>query len=203
MIKDWRKQWDDEFPFYFVQLSSYGSNQNSNVGSGWAELREAQTMTLSLPKTGMAVTIDIGNPTDIHPTNKQDVAKRLAANALKLTYGKDVQHSSPLFDSVRFENGKAIVSFKFAGKGLMTNDKFGYVRGFEIVGEDKVFYYAQAEIIGDKVLVQNPKVTKPVAVRYAWSDAPIDANLFNSDGFPASPFRTDNWKGVTENAKFK
>lgn len=203
MINDWRNKWNDEFPFYFVQLSSYGSNQSSNVGSGWAELREAQTMTLSLPKTGMAVTTDIGNANDIHPTNKQDVAKRLAANALKLTYGKDILHSSPMFDSVNFANGKAIVSFKFAGEGLTTNDKFGYVRGFEIAGEDKVFYYAKAEIEGDKVTVWNENVNNPVAVRYAWSDAPIDANLFNSVGFPASPFRTDNWKGVTENNKFK
>ena len=114
LINDWRNKWNDEFPFYFVQLSSYGANQSSNVGSGWAELREAQTMALSLPKTGMAVTTDIGNPNDVHPLNKQDVAKRLAANALKLTYGKDILHSSPMFDSVKFENGKAIVSFKFA-----------------------------------------------------------------------------------------
>jgi sialate O-acetylesterase len=203
LINDWRNKWNDEFPFYFVQLSSYGANQSSNVGSGWAELREAQTMTLSLPKTGMAVTIDIGNPNDVHPLNKQDVGKRLAANALKLTYGKDVLHSSPMFESVKFENDKAIVSFKFAGDGLMTNDKFGYVRGFEIAGEDKVFYYAKAEIQGDKVIVWNENVKNPVAVRYAWSDAPIDANLFNSVGFPASPFRTDNWDGVTLGNKFK
>ena len=202
MINDWRKKWNDNFYFYFAQLSSYGSNKSSNEGSNWAELREAQTMTLSLPKTGMAVTTDIGNANDIHPTNKQDVGKRLAANALKLTYGQDILHSSPIYNSVKFENGKAVVSFKFAGTGLSANDKSGSVKGFEIAGADKVFYYAQAEIAGDKVVVYNPKVKNPVAVRYAWSDAPVNANLFNPAGFPASPFRTDDWQGVTVGNKF-
>ncbi len=203
MIEDWRKKWDDDFYFYFVQLSSYGANQDSNIGSGWAELREAQTMTLSLPKTGMAVTTDIGNANDIHPTNKQDVGKRLAANALKQTYGQDIPYSSPMFDSVKFENGKAIVSFKFSYDGLKVKDKFGYIKGFEIAGADKKFYYAKAEIVGDKVIVSNENVKNPVAVRYAWSDAPIDANLFNSIGFPASSFRTDDWQGVTVKNKFQ
>lgn len=203
MIEDWRKKWNDDFYFYFVQLSSYGANQDSNTGSGWAELREAQTMTLSLPKTGMAVTSDIGNANDIHPTNKQDVGKRLAANALKQTYGIEMPFSSPMYDSVKFENGKAIVSFKFAYDGLKVKDKFGYVRGFEIAGADKKFYYAKAEIEGDKVIVFSDKVKNPVAVRYAWSDAPTDANLFNSADFPASPFRTDDWQGVTVNNKFQ
>lgn len=203
LIEDWRKKWNDEFYFFFVQLSSFGANQDSNTGSGWAELREAQTMTLSLPKTGMAVTTDIGNANDIHPTNKQDVGKRLASNALKQTYGIEMPYSSPMYDSVKFENGKAIISFKFAYDGLKVKDKFGYVRGFEIAGADKKFYYAKAEIEGDKVSVFSENVKNPVAVRYAWSDAPIDANLFNSAGFPASPFRTDDWQGVTVNNKFQ
>ncbi len=203
MINDWRRKWNDEFYFYFVQLSSYGSNQSSNEGSNWAELREAQTLTLSLPKTGMAVTTDIGDANDIHPTNKQDVGKRLAANALKLTYGQDIRFSSPMFDSVKFENNKAIVSFKFADGGLLAKDKFGYVRGFEIAGADKVFYYAKAEIKGEKVIVHHPNIENPVAVRYAWSDAPTDANLFNSAGFPASPFRTDDWRGATVGNRFQ
>ena len=203
LINDWRKKWNDDFYFYFVQLASYGANQDSNTGSGWAELREAQTMTLSLPKTGMAVTTDIGNANDIHPTNKQDVGHRLAANALKLTYGQDIQYSSPIFDAVKFENGKAIVSFKFADGGLMVKDKFGYLKGFEIAGADKKFYYAKAEIEGDKIIVHNENVKNPVAVRYAWSDAPTDANLFNSAGFPASSFRTDDWQGVTVNNRFQ
>jgi sialate O-acetylesterase len=203
MIEDWRKKWNDGFYFYFVQLSSYGKNQSSNEGSGWAELREAQSMTLSLPKTGMAVTTDIGNANDIHPTNKQDVGLRLAANALKLTYRQDIPYSSPMFEKVLFENGKAIVSFKFAYNSLKVKDKFGYVRGFEIAGADKKFYYAKAEIEGVKVIVSNENVKNPVAVRYAWSDAPTDANLYNSAGFPASPFRTDDWQGVTVGNKFQ
>lgn len=203
MIEDWRKKWNDDFYFYFVQLSSYGANQNSNVGSGWAELREAQSMTLSLPKTGMAVTTDIGNANDIHPTNKQDVGLRLSSIALNQIYGQNFPNRSPIFDSAKFENGRAIISFKFAYDGLKAKDKFGYVRGFEIAGADKKFYYAKAEISGDKVIVYNENVKNPVAVRYAWSDAPVDANLYNSADFPASPFRTDDWKGVTEGNKFK
>jgi sialate O-acetylesterase len=203
MIEDWRKKWNNDFYFYFVQLSSFGANQSSNTGSGWAELREAQTIALSLPKTGMAVTIDVGNPNDIHPTNKQDVGKRLAANALKQTYGQNIPFTSPLFDSVKFENGKAIVSFKFADGGLTVKDKFGYVRGFEIAGADKKFYYARAEIAGDKVSVYSENVKNPAAVRYAWSDAPVDANLYNAAGFPASPFRSDDWQGVTTGNKFQ
>lgn len=203
LINDWRQKWNQEFPFYFVQLSSFGSNQSSNQGSGWAELREAQTMTLSLPKTGMAVTIDVGNPKDIHPTNKQDVGHRLALNALKLNYGQDINYSSPLFDSVDFRDDKAVVSFKHAMNGLMVKDKYGYLKGFEIAGDDKVFYYAQATVQGDRVVVSHPKVTKPVAVRYAWADAPEEANLFSSDGLPVSPFRTDSWPAVTRNTKFE
>jgi sialate O-acetylesterase len=202
LIQDWRKHWKDEFPFYFVQLATYGSDQNSNQGSNWAELREAQTMTLQLPKTGMAVTTDIGNPKDIHPTNKQDVGKRLAAIALKETYNQSVMPSGPLYESIRFDNQKAVISFKYAEKGLMIKDRYGYLKGFEIAGEDHVFHYAKGEIQGDKVVVFHPKGMKPTAVRYAWSDAPEDANLFNTEGYPASPFRTDNWKGVTENVKF-
>jgi sialate O-acetylesterase len=203
MINDWRGKWNDDFYFFFVQLSSYGANQSSNEGSGWAELREAQTMTLSLPKTGMAVTTDIGNPTDIHPTNKQDVGKRLAASALKQTYGFEIPFSSPLFESVKFENGRGTVAFRFAAGGLTVKDKFGYVRGFEIAGADRKFFYAKAEIAGDKVVVSSENVKAPVAVRYAWSDAPVDANLYNAAGFPVTPFRSDDWPGVTINNKFQ
>ena len=202
MIQDWRKQWHDEFPFYFVQLSSYGDYQNSNTGSNWAELREAQTMTLQVPKTGMAVTTDIGNPKDIHPKNKQDVGKRLAASALKNTYNQYVIPSGPMYKSVLFDNDKATISFDFVGSGLSVKDKFGYLKGFEIAGDDHIFYYAKAEIVGDKVVVYHPYKMKAAAVRYAWADAPEDANLFNSENYPASPFRTDNWKGITEGGKF-
>ncbi|MFN8356125.1 MAG: sialate O-acetylesterase [Spirosomataceae bacterium] len=203
LINDWRKKWNDEFSFYFVQLSSYGANQNSNEGSNWAELREAQTQTLALPKTGMAVTIDVGNQFDIHPTNKQDVGHRLALNALRFDYGKSLDYSSPLYQSVRFDATKATLTFKHIAKGLVIKDKYQYLKGFEIAGEDHKFYYAKAEIVGDKVVVYHPKKTKPVAVRYAWSDAPVDANLFNSEGLPTSPFRTDSWKCKTEGVKFE
>lgn len=203
MIKDWRTHWNDDFSFYFVQLSSYGSYQNSNQGSNWGELREAQTLTLSVPKTGMAVTTDIGNPKDIHPTNKQDVGHRLALLALKSDYGQNVLHSGPMYESVKFEDGKATLSFRYVGGGLMAKDKFGYLKGFEIAAEDKTFYYAKAEIVGNNVVVYHPKGQKPVAVRYGWADAPEDANLFNVEGLPASPFRTDDWKGLTFGKKFE
>lgn len=208
MINDWRKVWStdgkpDDFSFYWVQLSSYGGNQDSNKGSGWAELREAQNLTLSLPKTGMAVTTDIGNAKDIHPTNKQDVAHRLAVNALKKDYAKDVVYSSPLYKNVQFIDNKAIISFDYVAGGLVAKDKYGYLKGFEVAGEDKVFYYAKAEIVGNTVVISHSKVSKPVSVRYAWTDAPDEANLFNAEGFPASAFRTDDWPGITLKNKFE
>lgn len=203
MINDWRKKWNDDFSFYFVQLSTYGSYQNSNQGSNWAELREAQTMTLSLPKTGMAVTTDVGNPVDIHPTNKQDVGHRLALNALKKDYGQNIVFSSPMYDNVAFGTNNATISFKNVGGGLMVKDKFGYLKGFEVAGEDKVFHYAKAEIVGDRVVVIHPQNQKPIAVRYAWADSPIDANLFNVEGLPANSFRTDDWEGITRKVKFE
>jgi len=203
LITDWRQKFGQNMSFYFVQLANYGSNQSSNQGSGWAELREAQTMTLSLPKTGMAVITDIGDPKDIHPTNKQDVGHRLALNALKLDYGQTVNYSSPTCEGMKIEGDKAVVMFKHVADGLVVKDKYGYLKGFEMAGDDKVFYYAQAEIKGNTVVVSHPKVPKPVAVRYAWADSPDEANLFSSDGLPANSFRTDTWTGVTAKAKFE
>lgn len=202
LITDWRQKWTNEFPFYYVQLSSFGTSQNSNQGSDWAELREAQTATLRLPNTGMAVTTDVGNPKDIHPTNKQDVGHRLATIALKQTYGQPASEGSPLFDKVDFKNGEAVLSFKNGTNGFMVKDPYGYLKGFEIAGADKVFQYAPARIEGNRVVVSNSAVPQPVAVRYGWSNAPVEANLFSKDGFPVSPFRTDNWPGVTEKTKF-
>lgn len=203
MIKDWRARWKEDFPFYFVQLSSYGPFQNSNEGSEWAELREAQTLTLQLPNTGMAVTTDIGNPTDVHPTNKQDVGKRLAANALKQVYKKEVLFSGPVFEKAKFEKTKAVLTFGSTGSGLIAKDKYGYLKGFEIAGADRVFYYAPARIVGKTVVLDHPKGLKPVSVRYAWANSPEDANLFNAEGFPAVPFRTDEWEGLTVKRKFE
>ncbi len=202
LIRDWRQKFNQNFSFYFVQLSSYGANQSSNQGSNWAELREAQTMTLSLPKTGMAVTTDVGNPNDIHPTNKQDVGHRLAVLALRNDYGQAAPAGSPLYDAVTFADGKAIVTFKQADKGLTVKDKYGYLKGFEIAGDDKKFYYAQAHIQGNTVVVSHPAIPKPVSVRYGWADAPEEANLFSVDGFPVSPFRTDTWTPITAKATF-
>jgi sialate O-acetylesterase len=204
LIADWRARWDREFPFLFVQLSSFGGSQDSNAGSGWAELREAQTMTLQVPNTGMAVTTDIGDAYNIHPRDKADVGLRLADKALTMVYHQNGFTESPEYLSADFSGGLATVSFKYADNGLMAKDKYGYIRGFEIAGADHKFYYAQAEIIGgNKVKVWCAKVTQPVAVRYAWTDAPLDANLFNVEGFPVNSFRSDNWKGTTEGKKFE
>ncbi|MEO6732087.1 MAG: sialate O-acetylesterase [Ferruginibacter sp.] len=205
MITDWRKRWKQgDFPFYFVQLATFNSaNGDSRKGSAWAELREAQTLTLSLPATGMAVTTDIGNPKDIHPRNKRDVGKRLAAVALNKTYGKGNVYSGPAYQSFTTEGDKIILSFSNTGSGLSTTDKYGYLKGFEIAGADKQFYYARAYISGDKVIVQHDKVKSPVAVRFGWADDASDNNLFNKEGFPAGPFRTDDWKGITETAKYR
>jgi sialate O-acetylesterase len=204
MITDWRKHWGQgDFPFYFVQLATFNANNGTSAsGSTWAELREAQTMTLSLPNTGMAVTTDIGDPEDIHPRNKQDVGKRLAALALNKTYGKQRVSEGPTYQSMKVEGNKAIITFKNIGSGLMAKDKYGYLKGFEIAGADHKFYYAKAEINGDQVIVYHDLVKEPVAVRFGWADDAGDNNLFNGEGFPAVPFRTDNFKGITENIKF-
>ncbi|WP_295668063.1 sialate O-acetylesterase [uncultured Mucilaginibacter sp.] len=204
LITDWRSKWKTEFPFLFVQLSSFGGVQNSNIGSSWAELREAQTMTLQLPNTGMAVTTDIGDAFNIHPRDKADVGLRLADKALTMVYHLPGFTESPLFNSADFSDGAAVISFKNAANGLIAKDKYGYIKGFELAGADHKFYYAQASIIdGGKVKVWCSQVSQPVAVRYAWTDAPIEANLFNTEGFPVGPFRSDNWKGITEGKKFE
>ena len=202
MIESWRKEWNDPFPFLFVQLASYGTNESSNAGNKWAELREAQSKTLRLPHTGMAVTTDIGDPKDVHPKNKQELGRRLAAIALKNVYGFPQTFNGPVYDSVSFSDGKAFLFFKSVGKGLLAKDKNGYLRGFEMAGQDKKFYFARAFIQGNHIVVSADSVVNPVAVRYGWSNAPEDINLYNVDGFPASPFRTDDWPGVTDSVGF-
>ena len=204
MITDWRNHWKEgNFPFYFVQLASFNaSNGNSQKGSAWAELREAQTLTLSLPKTGMAVTTDIGTSNDIHPKNKQDVGKRLAAIALNDTYGKGNVYSGPVFQSMKIEGNKVVLNFSHTGSGLMVKDKNANLKGFQIAGVDEKFHSAKATLRGNQVIVMAEAVTQPVAVRYAWADDAGEANLFNKEGFPAGPFRTDKWKGVTEEVKY-
>ncbi|MGO4291902.1 sialate O-acetylesterase [Chitinophaga sp. RAB17] len=204
LINDWRRLWNQgEFPFYFVQLASFNSaNGNSQNGSKWAELREAQTLSLNVPNTGMAVITDIGEPKDIHPRNKQDVGKRLAAVALHNTYGQNNIFSGPVYQSMQTNGNKITLSFTSTGGGLTVKDKYGYIRGFEIAGTDQQFHYAKAYIDGDKVVVYTDEVSSPVAVRYGWADDNLEDNLFNKEGFPAAPFRTDNWKSVTEDKKY-
>ncbi len=205
MISDWRNRWKEEFPFLFVQLASFdAANGNSNKGSTWAELREAQALTLrTLPRTGMAVIHDIGDPKDIHPTNKQDVGKRLALQALTIAYGQNILSQGPQFQSMQTEGNKAILTFTSTGAGLTAAGKYGYLKGFEIAGADKVFHWAKAEIRDGKVMVWSDSVASPVAVHYGWADDNMEANLFNKEGLPAEPFRTDAWKGITEEARFK
>jgi sialate O-acetylesterase len=206
LINDWKNHWGqgEDFLFYYVQLATFkADNGNSKNGSAWAELREAQTMTLSVPNTGMVVTTDIGDPNDIHPRNKQDVAKRLAAIRLKNNYGKNNEYSGPIYQTMKVEGNKIILTFTHIGTGLMAKDKYGYLRGFEIAGADQKFHHAKAFIEGNTVIVFQENVTSPVAVRFGWADDASENNFYNKDGFPAVPFRTDNWKGITENAKYK
>jgi sialate O-acetylesterase len=194
LINDWRKQWNNpEMPFLFVQLANYMQPSRLPADTDWARLREAQTMTLSLPKTGMAVIIDIGEADDIHPRNKQDVGKRLALAALKVSYGKDIVYSGPMYQSMNVDGNTIRINFDHIGGGLTANDKYGYLKGFAIAGEDKVFHWAKARLVGNQVIVYNADVKNPVAVRYAWGNNPDDANLYNAGGLPANPFRTDDW----------
>jgi sialate O-acetylesterase len=194
MIRDWRSAWGSDFPFYFVQLANWHANKAEPDESDWAELREAQLMTLREPQTGMAVTIDIGDENDIHPRNKLDVGRRLAAWALAGSYNQKVIPSGPLLDRYTVKDNEVRIRFKHA-EGFKTSDG-GALKGFAIAGEDRRFVWADARIEGDAVIVSSAKISKPIAVRYGWADNPI-ANLYNKSGFPASPFRTDDWPGVT------
>jgi sialate O-acetylesterase len=200
MITDWRQHWSEgNFPFYFVQLASFNAdNGNSDKGSTWAELREAQSHTLNLPGTGMSVTSDIGESNDIHPKNKKDVGLRLAAIALNNIYDKPMEYSGPVYESMNVQGNKVYLSFTHTGSGLMVKDKYGYIRGFEIAGSDHHFHYAKAFLENNKVVVFADEVASPISVHYAWSDDNGDANLYNFEDFPAVPFRTDQWKGITE-----
>ncbi|WP_286965105.1 sialate O-acetylesterase [Flavobacterium sp. UBA4854] len=204
MINDWRTKFKQgNFPFYFVQLSTFDEfGGNSQKGSRWAELREAQSETLKLPNTGMAVTTDIGNAKDIHPTNKQDIGLRLAAIAMNNIYGKKQVHSGPTYKYQEIKGNQIILSFDNIGSGLSTpnNDE---LKGFEIAGADKVFHSAKAIIKDNKIIVSSDQIQNPVAVHYGWADDDTAINLFNKEKFPASPFRTDNWKMITANEKYE
>lgn len=202
LIKDWRKQFNrPTLPFYFVQISSFNANnQNDTTGSKWAELRNAQFNTLKIPNTGMVVTTDIGDPSNIHPRNKRDVGIRLALIALKNDYQKKLVASGPLYKSFQIEKNTIRVRFSDIGSGLKAGRNGGEVlKGFMIAGADQHFHYAQAVIdhTNQTIKVWSNAVLHPVAVRYGWVDDASDANLFNMEGLPASPFRTDNFSLLT------
>ena len=200
MIQNWRDDWGQgDFPFLFVQLANWRGTGPEPVDSAWAELREAQLMTLAVPNTGMAVAIDIGEPYNIHPKNKQDVGKRLALWALARTYGKRLVYSGPIYKSMKVEDNKIILHFEHTGDGLVACGGEP-LKGFAIAGANRKFVWADAKLKGDTVVVYSDKVAKPVAVRYAWADNPV-CNLYNKESLPASPFRTDDWPGITFNKR--
>lgn len=189
LIAAWRKLWGDEFPFLFVQLAPFRYDNNDTL---LPEMWEAQTATLAVPNTGMAVTTDIATIGDIHPPNKQDVGKRLALWALTKTYGKkDIVYSGPLFDSSAVEGNRIRLKFQHVGGGLVSRDGKD-LSWFSIAGPDKQFHKAEAKIDGDSVVVSSPAVSNPAAVRFGWSQI-AEPNLSNKAGLPASPFRTDKW----------
>ena len=197
MIQTWRELWGQgDFPFYWVQLADYLPEKDAPSDSAWAELREAQTMTMKLPNTGEAVIIDIGEGKDIHPRNKQGVGKRLARWALARDYGVDVACQSPTYKSMAKKDGKVVLTFDHVDGGFRPFDVANPV-GFTIAGDDKKFVKAEAKVVGpNKVEVWSSEVSDPVAVRYAWADNPV-CNLYSKVGLPTTPFRTDDWPGVT------
>lgn len=200
MIANWRRDWGrGNFPFLFVQLANFMATKPEPGDSEWAELREAQLLTLALPNTGMAVIIDIGEANDIHPKNKQDVGKRLAFWALAQTYGRKLVYSGPLYKSMQVEGSRVTLHFDHVGSGLVASGGEP-LKGFAIAGADRKFVWADAKIDGDTVVVSSDQVAEPAAVRYAWADNPV-CNLYNKEGLPASPFRTDDWPGVTVDKK--
>jgi sialate O-acetylesterase len=215
MITDWRKHWsaanpdERDFPFLFVQLANYMPREAEPTQSdgGWPGLREAQHMTLSLPNTGEAVIIDVGQADDIHPRDKMDVGHRLALAALKVAYGKDVVHSGPIYQSMTVDGNQVRLKFANIGSGLTIAaapstqpgvpplEPSSQLKGFSIAGDKKDFVWANAKTEGDTVVVWSDAVPNPVAVRYAWANNP-ECNLYNKEGLPASPFRTDTWGGA-------
>ncbi|MFT5122101.1 MAG: sialate O-acetylesterase [Kiritimatiellia bacterium] len=205
LVKGWRQLWNQgDFPFYWVQLANFTEdNKTPEGGDGYARIREAQREAMDLPNTGMAVIIDIGEAKDIHPRNKQDVGHRLAQWALARDYGKDIVPCGPLPTKHEVNGATIKVSFEHVGAGLIVGKKVelapveevkeGKLERFAIAGEDKKWVWAEARIEGKSVIVSSPEVPAPVAVRYAYSANPEGANLYNREGIPASPFRTDTW----------
>lgn len=193
MIEGWRALWNTpKLPFLWVQLASFGATQDYGK-SDWSVLRESQSAALALPATAQAVTIDVGNPGDIHPRNKRDVGHRLALGARHVAYGETLDYHGPVPAGFDFGKGQAAVRFDIGASALAVRGGDAAVQGFSIAGADRVFHAATARIEGGRVVVRSDAVPVPVAVRYAWRDAPVDADLVNSAGLPASPFRSDAW----------
>ena len=197
LIESWRAaSHQDQMQFLIVQLPNHGAIPSQPAESAWAELREAQLLTLNrIPATGLAVTIDVGDPKDVHPYRKAEVGQRLALWALGASYKQPIVYSGPLYQAMAVEGSKIRVRFSQTGSGLEAIG--GALRGFAVAGADRKFHWASAVIDDDSVLVSSPEVAAPVAVRYAWADSP-ECNLFNVGGLPASPFRTDDWPGITK-----
>lgn len=202
MISSWRKEWGQgDFPFYWVQLADFLAEKSEPSDSAWAELREAQTMTMSkLAHTGQAVIIDLGEGKDIHPRNKVDVGMRLARWALANEYGLPIPFRSPQYKSIEVAGNKAVLTFDFLGRGWRPFD-VQELRGFTVAGDDKKFVNAKATLMKDgRIEVSADSIEKLASVRYGWADNPI-CNLYNQDDLPLTPFRTDDWPGVTINSK--
>jgi sialate O-acetylesterase len=195
LIRSWRREWvgGGTFPFLWVQLPNYGAVDSvPQQHSAWATLRASQTAALALPATGQAITIDIGEPGDIHPKNKQEVGRRLALVARRVAYGETPVPSGPRFRGHTVRDGRVVVEFDGAGSGLVAHGSPADLTGFAIAGADRRWVRAQARLDGNRVVVWSDEVPTPVAVRYAWEDSPV-ASLFNRDGLPVAPFRTDRW----------
>jgi sialate O-acetylesterase len=197
LIADWRRAWGvGNFPFLFVQLANFGETRPAGTASAWAEVREAQLKALSVPKTGMAVAIEIGEPRDIHPRNKQEVSRRLALAARAIAYGERVAHTGPRLKKANIKGQQVWLDFETAGGLAARGDR---LTGFTVAGQDRRFVEAEARIEGKRIAVSSPAVAQPVAVRYGWADNPA-CNLYDGTNLPASPFRTDDWPLDTEPA---
>lgn len=198
LIDNWRQDWHNaQLPFFLVQLPNYMTEADKPTDTGWARLRDAQLQAAkNISNTSLATTYDVGEWNDIHPLNKKAVALRLFLGARKLAYGERVQASGPIYEKMEIKGNKIILSFSECGKGLVAQGG-GALKYFTIAGADKKFVWAKASIKGNKVEVYSPEVAAPVAVRYAWADNPMGANLANKNGLLASPFRTDDWGGAT------
>ena len=196
MIRNWRRDWNEgDFTFLAVQLAPFKAIKDQPAESDWAELREAQNLaTKVLPKVGIAVITDVGDEKDIHPKKKAPVGGRLALGARGIAYGERIEYSGPIYRSMKVKGDKAIISFDHTGGGLIARD--GDLKGFAICGPDKKFVWGKAQIEGNKIVVTASEVSKPVAVRFGWADYPV-VNLWNKDGLPASPFRTDDFPMIT------